>query len=111
MAGVAPGSKASAPPVDENTLVSGKSPKMKFDECTQVPEGTEKLALETLRHNGRYELEHGFRRRSSRMRHDRPRVSLLASDVPASCPDSAWSSYKVDLSLFHDRVAGRGLLC
>ena len=85
-------SRKSVTLVEENAGALGKLFKLKFDDCTCDPDATGTLSSNMMRYSERYELEHGFRRRPSRLRRTRPRVSAFAANVLGSCTNPAWFS-------------------
>ena len=100
---VVPGSKKKMSQVGAGARASGKPSRLWFADCTFEDKVSEELAENMDRYADSYELERGFKRRSSRLRQGGPKASAFFPVTPSRCAAPAWMLYMT----FQDKRAAR----
>lgn len=102
---VGPGDREQLPQSEANAVASGTLFHSSFAGCTFQDKAPGELVENMMRYRGSYELEHGFKRSSSRMCHGGPGVEVFFRDTPSRCATSAWMLRE----MFQDRWVDRRL--
>ena len=93
--GCGPGYQKKMSRVAASAAAFGKLFQLRFGDCAFYGKAFGESAENMERRKDSYELEHGFKRSSSRLRQGGPGASVFFPDTPSCCVDPAWMLYEM----------------